>query len=424
MSASLIIGASVPPPAAFAARWQPNFMVFRFPMPPPEGLANRPVAFRSSIDITQKRGRGNVWYLDLTNGNDSNTGASWSQAKRTIWTGIHQNASVVSGDVVYIKGGPAEDAFLGNFSKSLTLIGVDQPIFRNSFTFGSWTDEGSGAYSCACTQSTDVRPMDIAAAWPGGEYRCLLQRTSLATVQATAGSYWLDDANDKLYVKLYTPAAPTTANLWVGDSSGGITLNTGVDLYAENIIFEGGYAGIRQANSNSNSRIYASRCTFRYCRMNGIEITSPSECWIQDCHAYGNGGDGFSYNVAGNYLEERCSGRYNGGINNDSSQGSTSHTDCNVIRIACEHYKNVGQCIADVNTCHAWNLGVLCHESLAVASASNADFFNNANQWCDECESYGSTYSVRQTAGNAYLHNPHFKSQVVTVASADNLLFY
>ena len=132
--------------------------------------------------------------------------------------------------------------------------------------------------------------------------------------------------------------------------------------------------------------------------------------------------DGFNYHDYGNYspqgVESNCIGRNNGGSTSElanSSNGSSLHGECILIRINGEYYNNIGNNVHDIENAKSWNINCSSYDSKSGENAKKGDFvvYNNAIMWCYKCKTDNSSSVFNcdiQDNGHIYVKDCEFSS--------------
>ena len=196
-------------------------------------------------------------------------------------------------------------------------------------------------------------------------------------------------------------------------------------IYFENIEFSN---GLRIKSTEETTIFLAQNCRFTNGKVtnfmdgNGFESRGNVFSYLESCLAEKNQKDGFNYHSYENYspqgIESNCIGRDNGGSISElanSSNGSTLHGECMLIRINGEYYNNVGNNVHDIENAKSWNINCRSYDSKSGENAKKGDFvvYNNAIMWCYKCktDNSDSLFSCDiQDNGHIYVRDCEFRS--------------
>jgi hypothetical protein len=370
---------------------------------------------------TLKKGTGKAYYIDGTNGIDTNDGLTMNTAFKTLGKAY----SMADLDILYIAGGeyyrqhnvasqyPARNIKLIAYNGAKVYF---QDIGSSSAGQLTWTSYGGGVYTTSrggCVGVFDSKVLD--------EYNNFTQyvkKTTISDCQATTGTWYTDGTT--VYVHTLD------GNMPLGDSDIKVVVTSTAKMnpnatntyYFEGITFEMSDYALYFANAGT---LLFKNCTFRNgCTNNGLLIDGANLVICQDCLAYGNHDDGFNY-ANTNFLEINCRGYANGLINptSNTSNGSTSHNtnkNCTGVRINGMYFENHGPNVADVQavgyTISTWNIGCVAYNSKVTTPGYQYDFETTDKQWLDSCVAYGTPTGVVAVGGISYLRNNRFYNPV------------
>ena len=353
------------------------------------------------LDISSYAPTGKAYYVSTT-GNDLATGLNWANSLRSIDIALAK----VDIDICYIEAGTylrtkSWDSY--DLARSVSIVGVGGGVICTNAQDGLvWALSAGQTNTYETTRSSATKVLDVSNIDSNDDYQEPTLQTSIATVEANAGSYWIN--GNLVYVHTFDNRVPDS-NIWVTLTARNAKISGDVHIYCENIDFVGGYAGLEFDNTGANQtpEFYAKNCKFRHTAGNGLEITGQSKVILQDCLAAKNSGDGFNYHVLNGVvpkvIEINCISR-NNGVTGDEDNGSTVHDGGSVIRLNGQYYLNRGPNVVDSAALESWNLGCIAHNSQTIIPGAAHDF-NAAGgsgvMWLDRCVSYGSTYGI--TAG-------------------------
>lgn len=195
------------------------------------------------------------------------------------------------------------------------------------------------------------------------------------------------------------------------------------NVYCENITFKGGNNTVISQQSSGTKVSVFYRCKFAEAyRSNGLSIMGGL-AYIFECEAFGNAYDGFNYHannsVVTNTLEVNCKAYNNGqynlvGADGQSSNATTSHDDCPIVRLNGEYYACHGGIVADKD-CDSANYGCIAGISTITDEANYPDRMSNywcsyGNMWLYDCISYGSKYDTAVVNGGTIVADVTYPS--------------
>lgn len=344
-----------------------------------------------------------TYYVDVTSGNDSNTGLSWAQAWKSIW----KAAGTADATQILIKAGYyfRNQGFAGNTpAASCEIIAVDGPVYATTDTYNTLGPfspvashyEGSGA------GRTIQDVYDAAAPDSYGDDVRLTKKTSIAEVDAAENSWWQDGGTLVVYLHLASNRAPD-ANVRCYESSALFTRDN-KSFYMENIHWRGG-VGFRNSSATGGLKVYLKDCSAKYAlSTDAFDVDGTTETIFQNCLAAKSvAGDGFSYHVRNGVvpkaIEIDCEGYDCGDATTD--QGSTMHDAGTIVRINGEYHHTRGQCVADVGASMAWLLGTSLHDAESTGANDDGYFCGNsgAKSWLDSCTISVANFDLISEAG-------------------------
>ncbi|MGB0720148.1 MAG: hypothetical protein ACPGRX_06720, partial [Bdellovibrionales bacterium] len=333
--------------------------------------------------VSDKPGGTPVW-VAIT-GNDTTGDGSESLPYRTI------SKAISIGSIIHIKSGFYEDdtaAFYVDVTADTAFIAVDGPgsvIWSANQDNIAWSLDSGDVYSAAIAMSvndvadlTQTRSGETLIDGVTGLPKLYSVQTSIANVQANAGSFYYDSGT--LYVHTHDSRAPDSdiKPLWAKPIWA--TSNITHTLYLQGIEFWGYNAMlINGSTSVGTSRVVALDCAFRFAPSGGnAQCVSVADVRFVNCVISDSYGDGFSYtNNSSTFTQQvlewncaatRC-GRNPAGANNNNC--STAHNDCNVIRIGGAYDTAQGPIIADVSGVQSVCLGCRADNSQSSSGTSH-----------------------------------------------------
>jgi len=207
--------------------WTPPFDIYR------SGATFAPV---STFDITDLMPAATKTYYVTKTGSDAADGLTWETALRNVYTAVRK-ADV---DRVYIGAGVYDrvDGWQGqDLIRSCAVIGVGDVTITCHQPSLSWALTAGQTYTYQVTRASAQWAFDAGVLNTNGEYTRYSLQSSIATVEANAGSFWISGTT--VYIHTIDNRAPD-ANVLVmlsvptGDAIGNIT------VYLENLKFYGG----------------------------------------------------------------------------------------------------------------------------------------------------------------------------------------
>ncbi len=363
--------------------------------------------FRTNFDVAALKyvGAGVIRYVSPT-GSDSADGltaatpyASVTKALTVsniseirLLPGVYQSANVMGGGTA--------------LTKNISMVAWGGEVIFSTHTNATWALSSGQTYTYeTALTSAPIAVLDTRAKNPLDDsvYSNLLLKTSIAEVEATAGTYYW--ASNVLYVHLSDGISPPTATTWALPS-------VGYNIYAawsaatrtwyfEGITFYGGSYGGIGGGGRADHYIYAKNCKQYFSQRAGFRITGGNTIFQNCVSAWNPLDDGFSYHSNGADIcysvEIDCHGYKNGwattGIANNN--GSTTHDGNKIIRLRTIAHENRGPNIVDITTgTESWNLA--CVGFASASDSSNlgpVDFCFNAGNvkvWLDSCRGYSS----------------------------------
>ena len=193
------------------------------------------------------------------------------------------------------------------------------------------------------------------------------------------------------------------------------------NVYCEGITFNGGNNTVITAQTATQTATFY-KCKFRNSNtLNGLALQG-GKGYVFDCVAHDNAYDGFNYHangtVTGEYLEVNCKAYGNGTkyLTSDagqSSNGTTSHDGCSIVRINGEYYACHGGVVADKD-CNSANYGCSAGVS-TITDANYPDRMSNywssgASMYLYDCASYGSKYDTARIRSGTITSNITYAS--------------
>jgi hypothetical protein len=342
-----------------------------------------------------------TYYVDKSTGNNANSGADWANALadlKTAYAKADVDRVVIRGYYFYSEVQPLP-------TRSVEVIAGDNNTWITSDVrneIGVFAKVGNH-YEAAVGGSKQVSAMlDRTLLNAFGKFTRLTYKSSIAEVDAAAGSFWQDPIQGgTVYVRTFDDRAPDADLIYRAPFAFAPTIDNR-SFYFENLYFMGAVR-VRNASAAGGTKAFFKNCAL----LDGyFEITGVNETIFQNCSLYKPGGDGINYDVRNGILskaiEINCSVSM-GGLGGASDQASTSHNGCVVVRIGGNYGFCGGQVIADVINAKTWNLGVKAHDSLV-----GVGFYTSGLMWLDSCSTTGGIGSFDRQRGGGTLFSRAF----------------
>jgi len=366
---------------------------------------------------------GAVYYVDVTNGNDANSGLTWALAKKTFKTAVTgviatANAGGVA-CIVYVKAGTYDvnNSWNGGtrFTVPVTVIGVGGPVIMSLHQTATWTNFDPTYTACATTTTytTNVaRIVDLSTLDAWGDYTELTPAASIAACNATAGTWYLDSGT-KLYVHRADGASVTNTNTRVyrlGIEGARCSTSAGAQTVVANIQFEGGNNGNFLADGNATGSAVLINCKGSWAGgyaspVDAFKARDVAYMICYNCVACHATKDGFNYQSASGTIPVGvtidCWGHHNGVSTSTSNNGLTYHTACTAIDINGLYEYNYGGNVTIIDSgTQLWCIGTVARYSQGDISFGGTtyptDFYalTSSALYLDSCVAGGSTYSL------------------------------
>ncbi|WP_373752383.1 BppU family phage baseplate upper protein [Jeotgalibaca porci] len=371
------------------------------------------------FDIEEYIPEGIAYYVDINNGDDSNSGKSLLQAFKTVGKAYSQPDATV----IYLAEGiydRANTLFGTTITKDLALIGLPgHDVIYSASSNSIFTKSTEFEYVYQATRgSIGSWVYDIK------NKADLVKVNSPEVVNNTPGSYYFGDGT--LYLRFVDDRVPQPDKSYLLSASGDIfKAQGGMDIYLQNVQFIGGNSPIHVQNTPDGlrPRVFGKDCTFRYSESTNNDVVmlqGTALSIFENCKAGKGQKDGFNYHwrngTIPNAIEINCEGFDNGNPEDGNDQGSTIHDGGNVIRINGAYYGSDGANIADDSSSgtkdtHSLNLGCTGFEAHneTPTRAVNFDCYPLVTMWLDGCTGFGSPYNLSQRgSGKLYVRNSHF----------------
>jgi hypothetical protein len=407
------------------------------------------------IDLIDTSTIANVLHVDIETGVDTNSGSTWGTAVKSVWRAIELALAPSLGvdTRIFIKGGtyPRENSFLKNNVRwnmkdiKITFEAKYGRALIGAFSNNTWTLEGgqTNVYTSTVTDAVIAVNPSLLTNKISLESRCrqgytqYLNVTSIAEVEATEGSLWVNGTS--VYVHPHGSVPATNLNTRVYEHKELLGMSSAGEIFMRNIDTEGGRLGaVYQGDENTFSgKLVTDNTSHRYCI--GGSFASPT-AWntftLQDFQlqaffdtdaSYGSA-DGFTVKGSGSnqncsIMAVNCVSNYGGlltqrapsGNKPSSVNGFTGHNGLTGISVGGEYVGCAGTPIALVNdNTLAWVLGatigdsegdLINGKSILTGGASAADA--NCKLWLDSCKALGCDRELTSESGAEILLRNH-----------------
>lgn len=243
----------------------------------------------------------------------------------------------------------------------------------------------------------------------------LARYVDVTTTNASGLGYFHDVAANRLYVRYQTSSVNTAGiksrlRIVTGDAT------TKVMALGSKMLFEGDWTmeGVfLQPLQNAGVRAYlygdfaGKRPTVAYTVSHAMDSLG-ADSYLRKAWAHRPQGDGWHYTdsggLASNGVEVDCTATYAGNIAGEptspnTSNGSTTHLACNVLRINGRYARSWGPDIVDTGTGASWNVGTIAGPGAPSGNAFGL-YTTGPAMLLDCCESQGhDAADVATTAG-------------------------
>lgn len=357
--------------------------------------------------IEKYKNTGGTSYYVSNSGSDSNNGLTWA----TAFSSMSKALSMSDVGTVYVKF----DVYDRNrglsavtVNKNVNIIAVGGKVIFSAHNTLTWSLTAGQTNTYQAARSTVESVWDAKSVDALGDYKQLTKKTSIAEVEANAGSWYADSTT--VYVHAHDNRIPDSfIRVYLAVPNGLINSGT-AKVYLEGITFDGGIEPLKVTNGNATAMptVYAKNCKFKYgSQSNGATIQGANSFFV-GCEAARNNLDGFNYHIYNNLkavpIEIDCIGRNNGYTTQDNNNGTTTHDAITSVRVNGSYYGNKGPNVADVGGGKSWVVNSLGHTSMAIADVQNTNFQVDGLMWLDECKSYNSPYDIATTTSASILY--------------------
>lgn len=307
------------------------------------------------VDATQ-------YYVDITNGNDANTGLSWAQAFKSIWKATTAGNTAAAPYAVNIAAG--RYSRVNNFANgSGTVIPTQSCVFRaiggqvECHVGGPLTWALNSGTTYQATRSNAKRVLDWVNVDDKNDYFEYSLAASLAACQATPGTWYTD--NVTVYVNRIDGAVVSDANTSAMLTNvDGIEFTTSGSMHLYGISQIGGVNGAIRLQNNVNGRFYAEDCRFSH-STNGTASDNVTGLDVglvvmNRCVSSKGQKDGFNYHTKSASVPQSihfdCMAYENGTVTTSTSNnGATIHDAGLLVDFNGRYFKNYGGDFAHAN---------------------------------------------------------------------------
>lgn len=211
---------------------------------------------------------------------------------------------------------------------------------------------------------------------------------SIAAVNATPGTWFLDTTAHILYVSTFDSRAPDNSIIVSGSANNGrMGTTNGLTIWVSGVDFVGGTtAFLALTGGAANTAILAfSGCSFQNTSAgNALSISGIITAYIYFSGAYYSFADGFNYHsfngdgtTSGTspFVFEWQSASIGAGTTGSaggSDNASTSHDFDSIVRLNNVYINSDDRTVADTNSSFTWNLGLYVGQPITVAVGAGA----------------------------------------------------
>lgn len=362
----------------------------------------RTFTIKSGWNISDYAPTGKTYWVKR-DGNDANTGLSEAQALQRIKTALAK-ADV---DVIMVKAGTYENGYGWENvapARNIAVYGYGGNVIISRMVSGlAWALTAGMSYTYEAFYTSNISlVLDWLALDSYSDPAALTYKTSIALVEANAGSWWYDPVADRIYVHTTSPRIPDT-NIWCiyGDANG--RMNDAVTYYLEGLSFIGGGTVIFQVDGAANMKLYAKDCDFKFTsnalNYDGFTIsaTGSGTCIMQGCTFAHSTNDGIHLEGLFNLALIDCVSHDHGLVGATNANCYFSHVANQTVIIGGDFSRSYGPIVNDIGVSqNLWMLGCHNHDSLS-AGVNDCNYMSSsgaATLWLDCCESSGSTYDL------------------------------
>lgn len=371
--------------------------------------------YYSDFDVAIYAPTGKTYYVDNTNGLDTNDGLTLATAFKTIKKGVDMVDAVVVmvAEGVYDRTGAFVNAAVTK-SGSLAIRAIPGHKVRVvNCSPQTWAFHSQATYphlyKSSVTGGTKVYDNKYHDA--NDDMLEYPQAASALECENTPGTCFISGTTT--YIRTVDGRVPDSDIMVLKDQLSA-QFNDGL-FYIEGISFEGGNNGaVRLEKIATAPKGYFKNCKFKYATNDGgsaggLTVVGAIETFLQNCEAARNINDGFNYHAKtgtiGNAIEVNCIGRDNGS-QLDIDNGSTMHEGGKIMRFQCPVYENAGSNFGEINPgTKAWMVDCYSGKSAARGTQYNSCYTAHADAeiWLEGCVGENSN-TVLLAQANAKIH--------------------
>lgn len=390
---------------------------------------------------------GPAYYVDVTAGNDANTGLSWAQAVKGIWKAVQLGNATAAPFRVYVKAGSYNRAnsILGTANtystQDVAFIADSGRVISGPWDDLSWAPDATQTNTYSVTLANGERCIDLLNPDGSGDCPDLTKVADAATCNATPGSWTI--AGGKAYVRRADGAAVTNANTRIFRTAFNLRLDaTSKSVYLEGFDLQGGYTGNIEAITSVTRNVVGVECSFKYsggsASLNdAVRIDNmPGLALFVRCTTACSAKDGFNahYTTAtadtAYMVTLDCIGRNNGRYTSVSNNGLTLHESVKGIDVNGAYGGNFGTNVYIVGSAQLWAVGTDALNSQGDTSLGGTfpptDFQtgNTSQMWVEGTTATGSTRSLRADDTSVIRKRNHTSAGTETAGPSASISTY
>ena len=389
--------------------------------------------FHTDFDVADYEPSGGVTYYVSPTGASSNDGLTPDTPLNKMATAYNKAdcGCIVLRGGVYNQGNNLTST---KITKNISIKAYkdEKPIITTHS--GSTFSVYSGSTYSANRASIDL-VMDMSAVDSYGIFKSYEKKTSIADVQANAGTY--AHISGVLYIHCLSDREPDK-NILLLIQADNLYAEGNPVVYLEGLTVIGGYSPVVVSNtqSNTNPKFYAKNCDFLYSFTTGndaVMLQGTELSIIQNCRAMHSLKDGFNYHAqygtTPKAVEINCTGAFCGNTDDSNDQGSTIHDGGSIIRVNCAYFDNYGSNVAD-EASECWNIGCISFEPLAPNAGQRGCFLaiTNTKMWLDSCTMFGKPHypilATNDGTTSVYLRNNRIESAGSAIIYGTTPIYY
>lgn len=367
-------------------------------------------SFYTDFDITKYQPTGKTYYVSPT-GSDSNDGLTLA----TAFASVNKAVSMPDVDVVLIRYGlydRAKGTLSTSPTRNISIKAFGGPVTLSAHDNLTWTLTAGQTNTYQAARSGVGMVYDAKSPDANGDYVRYTQQTSIANVEANAGSWYSDGTN--VYVHCSGNRVPDT-NIRAFLATNSNVISGKVTVYLEGITFEGGNQALLIQNTSSTAipTVYAKDCGFKYASLYNALSVLGGNTYLVNCLAAQAFRDGFNYHFQNGVLctsvEINCTGRNNGyDTTSSNNNGSTTHDGNTIVRVNGMYNNNNGPNVCDVNGSKSWLVSCEAHHAVPNGSGN---IWIEGNMWCDSCNAHDSTYDLVTNISGSTMYIRNYRSK-------------